>query len=369
MTNLNKYTKTDESINATDEDVGETDAINTYSENQEAAAVLPVTATEAGSTTASVDRRMEAMIGNLPSWAQIEGGGRSVSDLPQHIQNRLSTPPKRGDGLNLWFFGSAILLHPHLKPGEIVSVLQAVTKGQPVKPGEIERAVERSAAASVQEVQPADSTLRSWPRTNQPLRDAITGMGVELADLVKVSPKNCAGLDAENAIDHLFPGNPLLCCGWTLKECVTAKREEWRGQMAQEIQFIVPSPMSAETGLTQEGKESMRCLNNTGPRRFLVIDQDVGTKDEQAAVLVHLATMAPLAMVIDSGGRSIHGWFYCEGRSDDEIRPFMAYAVSLGADPATWTPCQFVRIPGGTRDNGSVQQILFFNPSVLEDTK
>src|SRR5690349_17937377 len=40
-----------------------------------------------------------------------------------------------------------------------------------------------------------------------------------------------------------------------------------------------------------------------------------------------------------------------------------AYAVSLGADPATWTRSQFVRMPGGRRDNGKVQGGVLPEPS------
>jgi len=44
----------------------------------------------------------------------------------------------------------------------------------------------------------------------------------------------------------------------------------------------------------------------------------------------------------------------------------MEYAVSLGADSATWTKSQFVRMPDGTRENGKRQEILYFNPASLK---
>ncbi len=47
----------------------------------------------------------------------------------------------------------------------------------------------------------------------------------------------------------------------------------------------------------------------------------------------------------------------------------MRYAVSLGADPATWTRSQFVRLPGGVRDNGKRQPVLFFNRAALGGAK
>ena len=103
-----------------------------------------------------------------------------------------------------------------------------------------------------------------------------------------------------------------------------------------------------------------------GPRRFLVIEQDAGTIDEQAAVLLHLAERAPLALAVHSGGKSVHGWFFCVGQPEEKLRSFMCYAVSLGADRATWTRSQFVRIPDGTRDNAQRQTVYFFSPEVLK---
>jgi hypothetical protein len=87
---------------------------------------------------------------------------------------------------------------------------------------------------------------------------------------------------------------------------------------------------------------------------------------EQAAVLAHLAKKAPLALVVHSGGKSLHGWFFCEGRSEESLRQFMNGAVTIGADSATWPPLQFVRMPDGLRDGGARQVIHYFNPEVLK---
>jgi len=103
------------------------------------------------------------------------------------------------------------------------------------------------------------------------------------------------------------------------------------------LQFVVPNPMTARVGHTQEGKLLAHALETTGPRRFLVIEQDAGTIDDQAAVLLHLAQRAPLAVAVHSGSKPIHGWFYCTGEPEEKLRGFMRYAVTLGADRATWT--------------------------------
>jgi hypothetical protein len=123
--------------------------------------------------------------------------------------------------------------------------------------------------------------------------------------------------------------------------------------------------MTAVTGLNQSGEVSNRCLSNTGARRFSIVEFDTGTIDEHAALLLHLAERAPLAIAVFSGSKSLYGWFYCAGVAAGKVARFFRYAVSLGADPAMWTPCQLVRMPDGIRDNGRRQTVYFFNPEVM----
>ena len=92
----------------------------------------------------------------------------------------------------------------------------------------------------------------------------------------------------------------------------------------------------------------------------------ISIADLCAALHVYLAQFAPLAMVVHSGGKSLHGWFYCEGQSEEMLFRFMRYAVSIGGDPMTWTRSQFVRMPDGTRDTGVRQRVHYFNPEVLK---
>ena len=145
--------------------------------------------------------------------------------------------------------------------------------------------------------------------------------------------------------------------------------------------------MTAVCGLTKNGKPSKHTLENTGPRRFLVVEFDptrwgdlsigerVGftsdahyyatKRDGHAALLWHMATYAPLSAVVFSGKKSLHGWFSCQGQDEEHLLKFMRYAVSLGADRATWTKSQFVRLPEGRRDNGALQAVIYLNPKTL----
>jgi hypothetical protein len=167
-------------------------------------------------------------------------------------------------------------------------------------------------------------------------------------------------------VAQLFPGDPLICVGEENYSMRCHLRSSWGAQLAS-MQFIVPSPMVAESGLNQSGKPSSRCLKNTGARRYLVIEFDEATPDEQSAFHVHLSRRFLLAAIVYSGGKSLHGWYYVHGRSESEIEAFMRYAVRLGADRHTLVRCQPVRMPGGMRRDGfsSVrQEILFLNPEL-----
>jgi hypothetical protein len=289
------------------------------------------------------------------------------TELPQFIRDQLAAPPSRGEGLHLWIFRIARQLHWHRTEGEIIQLLQGVLLDSGVKPGEIESAVRNSKESAWRPGRPkAFIAGKRWPDVAYDVLEKVTNTGVGVADLVEASPMSVdiASKDTEDFVDILFPGNPLLCCGSANTQVETKQREAWRGSMAQ-LQFIVPSPMSRPTGLTKEGNTSARCLDNTGPRRYLVVEFDRIMPDKQAAVLLHLADRAPLAMVVSSGNKSLHGWFYTNGCNVVALDSFFTYAVQLGADPATFTPCQLVRMPGGRRDNGKIQQVLYLAPEVI----
>jgi hypothetical protein len=291
----------------------------------------------------------------------------TTRELPQFVHDLLASTPRRGQGLNNWLFKVARVLHPFRDRGEIVALLEAATAGEPIKAGEIERAVCNSASVAWQPGQAPVPRPTAWPKVNQEQREAVIASTGGLADLWELSPIRYEDADphTEEIIDRLFPGNPWLCCGFSNDRFNTRRRSDWREELGA-MQLIVPSPMTEKCGLTKDGRRSQHTLSNTGPRRFLVVEQDKGTPDEQAGVLLHLATKAPLTLAVHSGSKSIHGWFYCEGRPEETLRRFMSYAVSLGADRSTWTRSQFVRMPDGTRDNGKPQAVYFFNPEAIK---
>jgi hypothetical protein len=289
----------------------------------------------------------------------------STHKLPHFLCDLLENPPRAGEGIHAWLFKVARHLHVHLPAGEIVALLEnkVANCGRNVPRLEIVSAIQNALPCAwlPSHSHPVKSAVK-WPQVNQAHRDAVIRDGGGLADLWQLSPRpiedNLA--HTEDIMDKLFPDNPLLCCGKSSAVFDTKPRESWRGGLST-LQFIVPSPMSTVTGLTKDGRESKHTLDNTDARRFLVVEFDTGTTDGHAALLIHLAGIAPLICVVHSGGKSLHGWFFVDGQPEDRVQKFFRYAVSLGADRTTWTRSQFVRMPDGTRDNGKRQTVLFLN--------
>ena len=287
--------------------------------------------------------------------------------LPRFLQDMLAAPPRAGEGVHTWLFRVARQLHAHLPAVGIVNLLEQKVQGcgRAVTRKEIEDAVKNSINCSWQP-RPGGfvATLPApkWPAVNHERRKSIIHEGGALVDLWEASKPRLDdnAAHSEEIIDRLFPPDCFLCCGKSSQEFYTRPRESWRGELSA-LQLIVPSPMTAATGMTKEGRESAHTLSNTGPRRFLICEFDTGIPDEHAGLLMNLGTYAPLVCVVHSGSKSLHGWFYVAGQPEDKVSKFFRYAVSLGADRATWTRSQFVRMPDGTRDSGKRQTVFFLN--------
>ena len=182
-------------------------------------------------------------------------------------------------------------------------------------------------------------TRAPWLDPNFELIEALAHGGNGLVDLWEASPLCLDSNEpkTDEIIDILFPGNPLLCCGWTHHHSQTRARKRW--YKLHDLQFIVPNPMAAPRGLTLGRKLSAHALSNTGWRWFLIVEFDfdprnsaeearllakLGTegrdvRDLCAALLLHLAEKAPLALAVYSGGKSLHGWFYCAGMAEEKV--------------------------------------------------
>jgi hypothetical protein len=300
---------------------------------------------------------------------------RSRAEVITTFSLMIKPCPLSGEGVHSWVFHAACrAVEAGMSDDEAVEEIETLMTRSPNPPSEIQDAL-RSARG--------ERTSRSvlWPQVNGEQIEAIARDDVGVLDLWKSwrrlrSAESCT----EEIIDRLFPGNPWLCVGQSNQSFSTRRREDWRGHLSA-YSLIVPSPMSSQTGLTKGGRQSCHSLANTGPRRFLIIEADRGGLHQQAAVIWHLAKIAPLAAVVFSGGKSLHGWFFCQETSEEQLLKFMRYAVSLGADKRMWLHSQFCRMPDGRRCDAKSsdalklcgwdgvpqgrQAMLYFNPQAL----
>lgn len=226
-------------------------------------------------------------------------------------------------------------------------------------------------------------------KVDEKLRSEVMANPVLDAEFCTFAPSPCERLDPYFFLQKLYADpEALICMGRSVQCCLTRSMRLWSHRL-HGIQYIVPNPMSATMGKSQEGKERYRTLDNTGPRKYLVVEFDLAERDsrgkdtrnasfirEQRAkgltvedinstLIAHLGKKAPLVMAVSSGGKSLHGWFKAEGKADATVEAFFQYACTLGADPQLWVRCQPVRLPDGVRDNGRPQAVKYFNPELL----
>jgi hypothetical protein len=292
---------------------------------------------------------------------------RDSITLPLRLQRLIGSCPQAGSGVHPWIFKAACKLQHRQTPAESFAIIAAAVSGcgRDVPDREIWDAIEYLGQSKDHRGSRRSGNRRirqRWPLVDGKQRaKAICKGKVSLEMLRMLSPESLAEQEPQRFLELLFPGNPLICVGQSNCCFYTAKRSQFAADLPK-CSLIVPSPMKSVWGVTRPGGLSMHSLDNTGPRKYLITEFDGGTFDEQAAIIWHLKKSAPLAMVVHSGGKSLHAWWSCQGVDESKLRRWMEWAVALGADSRMWTPCQFARMPGGWReDKGKRQDVVYFD--------
>ena len=320
---------------------------------------------------------------------------------PIFLENLLANPPTAGNGVHCWLFSVARHLHAHMGTLQMEKLLAEKVKGcgRHVPLSEIRDAIKNSAncAWSPTEHHPENGHAEREPKNPQPDFAAIYQIvigGIGLYDLWERSEIRFGDAEGpsqtEYVIDSIFPGDPLLCVGKSSSLFSTRRRSVLRGHLSR-LPLIVPNPMTKVTGTTKAGHRSEHTLDSTGPRVWLVCEFDftkfardgttptewkplieswkalgITIADACSALLWELGTLAPLVLVVFSGGKSLHGWFKVAGATENQLREFSRTGMRLGACSSTLNnPSQFVRIPDGLRDNGARQLVWYFRRSLL----
>jgi hypothetical protein len=106
---------------------------------------------------------------------------------------------------------------------------------------------------------------------------------------------------------------------------------------------------------------------NCNGTRFMVIESDTLPKDEVGAIFAYLNRRLHfnLHAVIDTAGKSLHGWFDAPRDRQVEAR-LKAVLTVFGCDPKLFTYSQPVRVPGAYRD-GRLQRIVWVRAALANN--
>jgi hypothetical protein len=125
---------------------------------------------------------------------------------------------------------------------------------------------------------------------------------------------------------------------------------EWLKRDAAPGKFTCPSTF--KPGVHSRGNDQVV------RRPFLVCESDTLRKHEIGAVFQWLRGIMRLRAVVDTAGKSLHGWFdFPDAPTFEELQVILP---ALGLDRALFKPSQPCRLPGGVRD-GRFQVLLYLD--------
>ena len=175
--------------------------------------------------------------------------------LSKRCWDYLQTCPPSGQGIHKWLAGAAIRVLKHVGVDEATELLNLAARGghataQQLR--EIRDAVGWAAEMLAKKGLEYKEEPKAYLPANVELIQQIEVQGDGLDELTNNTPV-IPSTDTEQLIDVLFPLDCLLCVGCAPTDKITGPRQKMRGGLAAQ-QYIVPSPMSAVTGLNRTRK-------------------------------------------------------------------------------------------------------------------
>jgi hypothetical protein len=127
-------------------------------------------------------------------------------------------------------------------------------------------------------------------------------------------------------------------------------KSEWLAGLTRVGPFTCPS--SFLPGSYSRSKE------NVAAQRYLVVESDTLSKNEVGAIFRWLDQKVelPLRAVVDTAGKSLHGWF--DYPPDHILADLKIMLPVMGCDPKMFGASQPCRLPGGLRD-GRTQRLIY----------
>lgn len=155
----------------------------------------------------------------------------------------------------------------------------------------------------------------------------------------------------------LFADDDVVWCGRDVHDTGSPDHSsrfrtvaEWLGETKCPGMYVCPNTFKA-------GVYS-RCNQHVQQTKFLVVESDHLSKDEIGAVFRWLKEGFGLRLriVVDTAGKSLHGWF--DYPAERELEQLKTFLPAIGCDPALFNSSQPCRLAGAVRD-GRYQQLIY----------
>lgn len=182
----------------------------------------------------------------------------------------------------------------------------------------------------------------------------------EFPDVIADSPLRVSERDAEDQFRTWLKLWPAHCHVW-IGDVYSSGRPEHRTHFRPIADWYQIGPVLGNytCGSSFKPGSYRRSNENLNGQRFLVVESDTLSKNEVGAVFAYLRRRLHyrLHCVIDTAGKSLHGWFDAPRTRILEERLKAGLQV-FGCDPKVFTYSQPVRVPGAWRD-GKLQRLIW----------
>jgi hypothetical protein len=180
------------------------------------------------------------------------------------------------------------------------------------------------------------------------------------AQIVADSPLRVSERDAEDQFRTWLKLWPAHCHVW-IGDVYSSGKPEHRTHFRPIADWYQIGPVMGNytCGSAFKPGSFSRSNANCDGTRFLVVESDTLAKDQVGAVFAYLQRRLNyrLHCIIDSAGKSLHGWFDAPQTKTLENR-LKAGLTVFGCDPKMFTYSQPVRVPGAWRD-GKLQRLVW----------
>jgi hypothetical protein len=282
-------------------------------------------------------------------------------------EEALSSAPARGTGLHGHIMKCARLgVLAEIPAPQIIEECEQKLLG--ARPNEIREAV--SKAAKTEHVPSETKPVSKFvPKYINPMAKFIMGVPQEEMELIEASPIRLVddpAKDARLVLETLYDPEEHLFIGTVYGKTVKPVKDWLAGDM--DAPHVIPNPMTGEFGKTESGSESRRCESTVSDLRYAVCEMDSVPLEHQVAFWLKCISMKiPVAAVIHSGGKSLHGWVKVGCGTDHEkwnkdVKGWLfgEFGEKYGLDKACATKARLSRLPGHYRKDKNRQQTLLY---------